>query len=169
METNDIYNKIIVLGPSGAGKSTFSRKISKIFNVPLYPLDNIFWNEKMEHISKDEFDQKLADIIKKEKWIIDGDYSRTYEIRMKNADTIFFLDYSLDVCLSGVEARIGIKRDDCPFVETQFDSDFKEWIINWFKETKPVIDALLSKYKEKNIIVFKNREEADSYINSIEK
>ena len=160
--------RILVIGPSGAGKSEFSRKLNKLLNIPLYHLDNIFWNEDKTHISKEEFDLKLNEILKNDKWIIDGDYSRTYELRMEKCDTIFFLNYPLETCLNGVESRIGKKRLDIPWVEQEFDPEFKKWIINWYKDTLPKLKELLLKYKnKKNIITFNNRDEAVSYILSI--
>lgn len=161
-------NRIIVVGPSGAGKSEFSRKLNKILNIPLFHLDNIFWNEDKTHISREEFDLKLNEILNKDSWIIDGDYSRTYEIRFKYADTVFFLDYQKDVCLAGANSRIGKKRDDLPWIEEEFDNEFKEWIINWFTEIKPILMNLIDKYKnDKRIIIFESREEANDYINNL--
>ncbi len=161
-------NKIVVVGPSGAGKSEFSRKLNKILNIELFHLDNIFWNEDKTHIEREEFDNKLSDILHKDRWIIDGDYSRTYEVRFKNADTIFFLDYPKDICLEGANSRIGKKRDDLPWIEEEFDKEFKEWIINWFIETRPILIELINKYKnDKSIIIFKSREEANDFINSL--
>ena len=159
--------RIIVIGPSGAGKSTFSIKLHKKLNIPLFHLDNIFWKKDKTHISRDEFDIKLNEILNKEKWIIDGDYSRTYEIRMKYSDTIFFLNYDLETCLSGVDSRIGKVRVDIPWVEDEFDPEFKEFIINWYNDALPKILGLLEKYKDKNIIIFKNRDEANNYLASI--
>lgn len=34
--------------------------------------------------------------------VIDGDYSRTYEVQFKSCDTIIFLDYSFDDCMNGI-------------------------------------------------------------------
>ena len=159
--------KIIVIGPSGAGKSEFSRKLNRLLNVPLYHLDNIFWNKDKTHITRDEFDIRLNEILKNDEWIIDGDYSRTYDIRIQNADTIFFLNYDLKTCLNGVESRIGTKREDIPWVEEEFDPSFKEWIINWFNDTLPKVKFLLEKYKNKNIVIFKNRNEANDYLKEL--
>ena len=159
-------NRVIIIGPGGAGKSTFSRKLAEITKLPLYNLDNIYWNENKEHITREEFNEELEKILKEDKWIIDGDYGRTYEIRIKRADTIYFLDYSLETCLNGVSSRIGTKRADCPFIETEFDEEFKEWIINWPKNKRPIVIELLEKYNDKNIIIFKNRKEAEEYLNN---
>ena len=162
---NNEHKRIIVIGPGGAGKSYFSKQLASITNLPLYHLDNIFWKEDRTHISREEFDKKLLEILEKDKWIIDGDYSRTYELRMQYADTIYFLDFSLEVALKGVESRIGKPRDDIPWKEDVFDPEFKQWVINWYKDTLPMVRELLKRYKAtKNIIVFKTREEVNSYI-----
>ena len=161
-------NKIVVIGPSGAGKSTFSRKLSSKLNISLYHLDNIFWNSDKTHITKEEFDKKLEEILSLDNYIIDGDYSRTYEARFKNSDTIIFLNYPLDLCINGVSERIGKKRLDIPWVEDEFDPLFMQWIKNWFIETKPILLNLLDKYRDtKTIIEFKDRNQANDFINSL--
>ena len=161
-------NRVLVVGPSGAGKSELSRKLHKKLQIPLYHLDNIFWKEDKTHISREDFDKKLDEILKTDKWIIDGDYSRTYEIRIKAADTIVFLNYPLDVCLNGVQSRIGKVREDFPWVDDEFDQDFKEWIIRWFDETMPVLKSLIEQYKDtKEIYVFMSREEGDRFVDSL--
>ena len=118
--------KIVIIGPSGSGKSTFARKLQRILNIELFPLDNIWWNKDKTHISRDEFDMKLSNLLSLDAFIIEGDYSRTYQIRMEASDTIFFLDYPLEVCLSGAEERVGKKREDIPWVEEEFDPEFKK-------------------------------------------
>lgn len=163
-----MMKRVMVIGPSGAGKSVFSRKLRDKTGLPVYHLDNIWWKEDKTHITKEEFDEKLAELVAKDEWIIDGDYSRTYELRVKAADTVFFLDYPLEVCLAGAEGRIGIKREDIPWVEEKFDPDFKEWIIDWRKNKMPLITALFEKYKdEKSIIIFKSRSEADDFLDNL--
>ncbi len=161
-------NKIIVIGPSGAGKSEMSRKLHDILDLPLYHLDNIFWKKDRTHISGDEFDIKLNELLSLDKWIIDGDYSRTYEIRIEKADTIIFLDYPLDTCLQGVESRIGEPRTDIPWKEDIFDPEFKQWIIDWFENTRPRVLSLLEKYKSvKRVVILSSRKEGDEFINSL--
>ncbi|MFQ9394077.1 MAG: hypothetical protein ACLR2E_08270 [Lachnospiraceae bacterium] len=84
-------NKIIVLGCSGSGKSTFSRKLAARTGLPLIHLDNIWWRPDQTHITREEFDQKLNEILHDDFWIIDGDYSRTYEGESAPATPLSFL------------------------------------------------------------------------------
>ena len=102
--------------------------------------------------------------MEKDAWIIDGNYQRTLEIRLQTCDTVFFLDYPVEVCLEGASSRIGTEREDLPWVETEFDEEFRQFIVDFPKEQLPQMYELLEKYKqEKEWIIFRNREEADRF------
>lgn len=157
--------KIIVIGSPGAGKSIFSQKLHNITNIPLYHLDMLYHKKDGTHISKEELEDKLIEIFKEDSWIIDGNYQRTMEMRFRECDTVFLLDFSTNVCLSGAESRIGKKRDDLPWVEEKFDEEFRQCIIDFPKEKLPKIYELLNKYKNNvDINIFKSRDKADNYI-----
>ncbi len=156
--------KIIVIGCPGSGKSTFSRKLEKVTNIPLYYLDMMNWNEDRTTVEKDIFQSRLDAVLKKDSWIIDGNYFSTMEKRMKECDTVFFLDYETEICLSGVMERKGKKRPDMPWIEIEDDEEFLDFIKNFGADSRPKILELLEKYKDKEIYVFKNRNEADSFL-----
>ena len=75
-------------------------------------MDNIFWRADKTHISREEFDGKLVEILHRDSWIFDGDYNRTYEPRIAACDTVIFLDYAEEVCMEGITNRVGQKRED---------------------------------------------------------
>lgn len=157
--------KAIVIGSPGAGKSTFARKLRCAAELPLYYLDVLWHKPDRTNISEEEFDAGLKEILKRDRWIIDGNYLRTLEIRLRECDTVFFMDYPTDICLSGAQSRIGRKREDLPWLEMEFDEEFKQWIIDFPKVQLPRIYELLEKYKRtKDIYIFKSREEADAYL-----
>lgn len=136
--------KIIVIGCPGSGKSTFSQRLNDVLNIPLFHLDMLYHNPDCTHISKGELEEKLKKIFKENhEWIIDGNYQRTLEMRMKECDTIFLLDYPIEVCLAGAESRVGKKRDDLPWVEEKLDDEFKQVILNFSKEKLPQIYDLI--------------------------
>lgn len=158
--------KAITVGCPGAGKSTFARKLSAALNLPLYHLDIIWHRPDKTNISKEEFDKRLQEIVKKDRWIIDGNYNRTLEVRLRECDTVFLMDYPLQVCLSGAKARVGEKREDLPWVESELDEEFRQQILDFPKKGLPRIYGLLDKYKEeKNIVIFHTREESENYLN----
>ena len=161
--------KILIIGCPGSGKSTLSKKINKITKIPLYHLDLIYWKDDKTNIDKNEFISILSDILKKDEWIIDGNYSSTMEMRIKSCDTIIFLDYPLDVCLKGVNERKGTKRSDMPWIETEDDISFIEFIKEYNSVNRPQVLALFNKYPEKKIYIFKNRKEADEFVEKLKR
>ncbi len=106
--------KAIIIGCPGAGKSTFARKLRDSTGLPLYYLDLLWHKPDKTNLSEKEFDDTLDKIVRRKRWIIDGNYQRTLETRFKKCDTIFLLDYPVSVCLEGAKSRIGKKREDMP-------------------------------------------------------
>lgn len=156
--------KVIVIGCPGSGKSTFARRLRDSTNFPLYYLDMIWHKADKTNISTEEFDTQLREIFQSDQWIIDGNYLRTLEMRLDQCDTVFFLDFPLEICLSGVESRIGKKREDMPWIETEFDEEFRQWIYDFHKDQLPKINELLEKYADdKEIVIFTSREEMELY------
>ena len=139
--------RVIVIGSPGAGKSTFARNLRDRTGLPLYHLDNIWHKPDRTTISREEFDERLAAILAKDSWIIDGNYSRTLELRLQYCDTVFLLDYPLEVCLAGVNDRIG------------------KFIVEFPETRLPGIYRLLHRYEQgREIHIFRSRVEADGYL-----
>jgi len=120
--------KVIVIGCPGSGKSTFSRVLHNKLGIPLYHLGMMYWNADKTTVEKNVFPELLFDILEKDEWIVDGNYGFTMELRMATCDTVFFLDYPLDVCLDGIRERRGKPRSDMPWIETEEDAEFIEFI-----------------------------------------
>ena len=160
--------RIMIIGPGGAGKTELSLRLGEVLHLPIYHLDNIWWKEDKTHIERSEFDLILEEILKQDEWIIDGDYSRTYEVRIKESDTVVFLDYSLEDCLLGIKTRIGTKRSDIPFTEDELDPDLEKQVMERYKINKELILLLKGKYPNKNWIILNNRKEADEWLEKCE-
>ena len=165
MKSTEIGNRIIVLGCSGSGKSTFARRLHACTNLPLIHLDNVWWKADRTHISREEFDHRLEKLLQGDKWIIDGDYSRTYEVRFRSCDTIIFLDYSEEECMNGIIDRVGKSRSDIPWTEHQLDPELVKLVRNYHKANRPVIYSLIDQYPEKKTVIFKTRSQADDWLN----
>lgn len=157
--------KIIVIGCPGSGKTTFAEELNKCTGLPLYYLDAIWHKPDRTHISREEYDEKLSEIIVGEEWIIDGNYSRTIEGRIKACDTVFLFDLPTEVCLQGAVKRLGKARYDVPWIDTELDPKLKLEIEEFPEKTLPKIYELISEYEDgKEIIIFKSREQADEYL-----
>ena len=157
--------RVIVIGCPGAGKSTFARALQKVTGLPLHYLDRIWHRPDKTTLSEAEFDAALADLLKQPRWIIDGNYLRTMERRLERCDTVFFLDYPLELCLEGAVVRIGTPREDMPWIETKFDPDFRRWIEEFPNTQLPRMYELIDYFRQKtNCIIFHSRQQADAWL-----
>ena len=62
--------RILVIGGSGAGKSTLSVELAKKLNLPLVHLDRLFWRAGWQHVSREEFDNRLLKELMQPAWNI---------------------------------------------------------------------------------------------------
>ena len=160
--------KVIVIGCPGSGKTIFAEKLHKMTEIPLYHLDAIWHKSDRTHISREDFDSRIQGIFSEESWIIDGNYSRTIEMRLKECDTVFLFDLPTEICLQGATERLGKERYDMPWTSHELDYEFKLQIERFSTENLPQIYNLIDKHgQNKSVVVFKTRDQANDYINSV--
>lgn len=158
--------KIIVIGCPGSGKSCFSRALGVRIKLPVYHLDMMYWNADKTTVERQTFLAKLAEVMERDEWIIDGNYASTMEKRLAACEAVFFLDYPAEVCLEGIRERCGKARPDMPWVEQEEDAELVEFIKSFAENQRPKILELFEKYKNKSIVIFKDREEANAFLSA---
>lgn len=158
--------RVIVIGCPGGGKSVFSRALHRVTGLPLCPLDRLRWNADRTFVPREVLLERLYPILASERWIIDGNYGSTMELRMQACDTVIFLDYPAEVCVEGYLSRRGTMRPDMPWVEApdEVDEEFLGFIRNYNRDNRPKVLALMEKYSDKRQIVFGSREEAAAFL-----
>lgn len=157
--------RILVIGCPGSGKSYFSRALAEKLGLPLVHLDLLNWNADGTNVEREVFDKRLADVLARDEWIIDGNYGRTMESRMERCDAIFFLDFPTEVCLNGVRERKGKPRPDMPFDPPDSDDEeFMEFIRRYNEESRSKVLELLEKYSDRETVVFRDRDSANDYL-----
>lgn len=98
-------NRISILGGPGTGKSTLSNNLGKELNLPIYHIDGINYLENWIPRDKKERDKIILSKTNESKWIIDGTYKDTLDIRVERSEIVIFLDFSTFAKLRGVFSR----------------------------------------------------------------
>ncbi|PJK16009.1 hypothetical protein CQS04_12305 [Chryseomicrobium excrementi] len=167
--------KIVVIGSSGAGKSTFAKKLALVLDIPLYHLDQMNWRSGWQEVSKEEQKQMQLEVLKKDAWIIDGNYGGTLEVRLKEADTVVFLDFHRVICISRALRRVlryrnQVRPDMAEGCPERFDLEFMKYIWN-FPETKTphILKRLQELPLEKRVFHFRKPHELDKFLLELEK
>ncbi|MBR4872392.1 MAG: adenylate kinase [Clostridia bacterium] len=159
--------RVVVIGCPGSGKSTLTRELNRITGIPLYHLDMMYWNSDKTTVDKAVFHARLAEVLGRETWIIDGNYASTMEMRIEACDTVIFLDYPTDLCLAGIRARQGKPRADMPWIEDGDDEEFLAFVKAYQEESRPRVLRLLAQNCHKQIHIFAARSEADAFLRSL--
>lgn len=114
----EIMQRVLIVGPCGAGKSTLARALGPRLGLPVWHIDQLNWQPGWVEGTKDQLRAKLAEIVKGERWLIDGTYGGTLGKRLPRADIIVYLDYPVRLCVTRLVRRIwtwrGRSRPDMP-------------------------------------------------------
>ena len=162
--------KVLVIGCCGAGKSTFSKKLEKILKLPLIHLDKYYHKPNWEEPEKDEWEQVLRKLVKQKRWIMDGNYADSFDIRFPLADTIIYLDYpSIKCCLRVIKRNITDfrkKRSDiADGCKERFDLFFLKFVLTFnYKNRENIYNRLENIKTTKEVIILKNDKEADLFL-----
>jgi adenylate kinase family enzyme len=146
----------MIIGPCGAGKSTASHRLAPRLGLPLVHMDQLNWQPGWVDAGNDRLRGLLELEVARDRWLIEGNYASTMEMRLQRADTIVYLDYPLPLCLWRLLKRTvtsyGRTRpdmaEDCP---ERFDAEFLLYALRWNRGPRQRTEALLRGHEHKLI------------------
>lgn len=165
--------KIAVIGSGGSGKSTFSRELGKITGLPVYHLDAIHWKPGWVPTPPDEWDRIIANLVERDEWIIDGNYGRTMDPRLRAADTVIFLDMPRYLCMYRIVKRVVMYRnktrpDLTEGCNERLTAEFVRWVWTFRKKKRPDILKKLEALKnEKKIVILQSPAEVKAFLREL--
>jgi len=171
MRDSAIGERILIIGSGGSGKSTLARALGERTGLPVIHLDSEYWQPGWVGMDKEEWAAKVEKLAADERWIMDGNFGNTREIRMRRADTVIFLDMNRLLCLYwGLKRQItyhGRTRPDmgadCP---EKIDFEYYKWVWTYPSHSRQVILDQLSMFIGR-VVILKNRRAVAAFLEEV--
>ena len=164
--------KVLVIGSGGAGKSTFARHLGTLLNIDVIHLDALYWHPGWVETPRAEWRKVIEGLVRRDAWIIDGNYSNTLDLRLEACDTVIFLDIARLICLWRVLARAILYRgrtrpDMAEGCRERLDLGFIRWVWSYKRRTRPqIIEILRQSAQCKQVIWLRSRAEVKRFLTS---
>ena len=167
-------DRIAVIGCSAGGKSTVSRELREILGIEVIHLDKVLWKPgcRLSDPQREE-PQAVRELLGRTRWIMDGNYTASLGMRLAEADTIVFIDFSRWRCLLRALKRLfqfrGRTRpdmgEDCP---EQLNLDFLRWVWNYPRAERPELMRHLHEHAaHATIIHLRTPAEVERWLNEV--
>lgn len=166
--------RVLVIGISGAGKSTFARTLAGRTGLPLIHLDKEFWQPGWKITPSVDWRAKVAELIKRDAWIMDGNYGGTLDVRLPRADAVVWFDYPRHVCLRRALWRVvttygKVRPDLAPGCPEKIDLEFLRYIWDFNAKSRPqILSALRHHYpREAPLAIIRRDRDARAFLDSL--
>lgn len=163
--------RVAIVGSGGAGKSTWARALADRTGLPLTHLDRHFWRPGWEEMPRDEWRAFQQELVAEPRWILDGNYGGTMDIRLPAADTVFIFGIHHARCTASVIRRtlrdLGkpTQADGCP---ERFKLDFLRYVWTYPKKARVRLDNHLANHgTHLNVVEFTTRKQAWQYLDAL--
>jgi adenylate kinase family enzyme len=167
--------KVLVIGSGGAGKSTFAKRLGQLLDIEVVHLDSLYWKSGWVETPKAVWAERVAELVRRDAWIMDGNYSGTLDIRFKACDTLIFLDMPRFVCYWRVLKRLVVYRgrtrpDMAAGCNEKIDWEFILWLWNYPKKQRPKALELMREHAaSKRMIRLRSPAEAEQFLAAVGK
>lgn len=167
--------KIMIIGNCGTGKSTLARNLSERLNIPIIHLDTFKFKPGWEEIDNNTFNLKVENEMNvRPKWIIDGNYSSSFEKRSNAADTIILLKVPLILSYMRILKRRliyhkKVRPDVAEGCIENLNWDMMKWVWAYKKRAEGKTNVLIEKNRKiKKIFVLDSPKKVKEFVSSIE-
>lgn len=161
----------MIFGIPGGGKSTFAVKLSQRLGLPLFHLDKYFFIRGWQERDYDEFLNIQRELVEKAEWIIDGNATKSLEMRFSRADVVLYFRFNRLLCLWRIFKRLICKNSHISDRAEGCSENVRLRLIRYLwtfdDRVKKPIEDLRKKYPSVQFYELHNDEDARDWIDKI--
>ncbi|MEL6123641.1 MAG: AAA family ATPase [Bacteroidota bacterium] len=168
--------RVMIIGCSGSGKSTLAGHLGQVINLPVIHLDQHYFSSGWSEPSTEDWRRRIMKLVQGERWVMDGNYASTFDLRMPHADTIIYVDLPSWQCLCRVINRTiryhgEVRPSSAPGCPERFDLEFFHYVISYNFSRRPGILRRLDQEKTlgKQIIHLKGSRDVSRWAIQVQK
>ena len=161
--------RVLILGSSGSGKSTLSRLLGAKLDLPIIYLDQHYWLPGWQESTAEQWQETLENLLRRERWIMDGTFSGSFDKRAAVADSIVFLDMPRWLCLWRVfKRRIRFHKQSRPDMTQgcpeRINWGFFEYIWTYRRKRGLLImDKMKKLQMQKSVFIIQSKKELSQF------
>lgn len=147
--------RVVIIGRGASGKSTLARRLADITGLPVIEVDKIFWRPGLIATPREQWIVMQEKLVAGDRWIMDGDLGPydAAEVRLRAADTIIFLDFSIVRCAWRAIRRSGE------------GADFWRWLLAYRYQSRPILRAAIASRAPNAVLhVFRGPKELGRFV-----
>lgn len=141
--------RVAILGCGGSGKSYVARELGRLLNLPITHMDAVYFDDQWNPLPLEKFEAAQRELVAAPRWVIDGNYNSTIQVRLEPADTVLFMDLPTHVCLWGIvsrQLRHGRGQKDRNGVYNRINRDVLRYVLGYRRKMRPRVLAKIDQH-----------------------
>jgi adenylate kinase family enzyme len=142
-------NRVAIVGCGGSGKSYVARELSRLLDLPITHMDAVYFDDQWNPLPMERFEAVQRNLVAAPRWVIDGNYNSTIQLRLETADTVVFMDLPTHVCLWGIlsrQLRHGRGQNDQNGVYNRITGDVLRYVLGYRRKMRPRVLAKIDQH-----------------------
>jgi adenylate kinase family enzyme len=141
--------RVAIVGCGGSGKSYVARELGRLLNLPVTHMDAVYFDNRWNPLPMERFETVQRELVAAPRWVIDGNYISTVQVRLEAADTVVFMDLPTHVCLWGIlsrQLRHGSGQNDQNGVYNRINHDVLRYVLGYRRKMRPRVLAKIDQH-----------------------
>ena len=163
--------RIAIVGCGGSGKSHVARELGRLLELPVTHLDAVYFDDRWNPLPMEQFEAAQRDLVATPRWVIDGNYHSTVQVRLAAADTVVFMDLPTGACRWGIlsrSVRHGRGQHPSDGVYNRITRDVLRYVLGYRRRMRPrVLEKIHQHADGARVIVLTGRRDARRFLRQV--